>query len=468
MEVTIDGIPYVPKNSAKHKFGVAITTHNRKQECLETVEAVLETIPSSAPVFVVDDGSDEPFTTHHPITVVRNEVAQGIPAAKNRCIELLMDAGVDHLFLLDDDTRPIKGNQWWKPYIESEEPHLQYCWTHFSDGGSVPKMDVLYLDSKITAYGWSMGCMLYAERQVIERVGGMRLDFGKGMEEHAEWSRRIWNAGFTTFVHQDCDSAGLFYASDEHQSVKRSFTSKDRDLMLQRNIGLREKYWNTTDYIEYRTPYNVVLTSYFNGVDDPQRGQKWRADLKAIEPLEASLGDARFVIITDCLAHDHAQWVDATNEPAYKQRWISYSMWLRDHPEVGYAWLVDATDVRMLNNPFTSMRPGTLYCGWEPKPVGIPWIRQHGSAIAQWIEDNKHSMLLNPGVVGGDRATLQKLCKMMIDMWQMYPQADSMHEMAFFNYVVYEHFPWHLTGPQVATLFKFNVKADEHAWWAHK
>ncbi|EUA60279.1 putative phage protein [Mycobacteroides abscessus 1948] len=47
--------------------------------------------------------------------------------AKNRCIAELMDLGCDHLFLADDDVWPTV-DEWWKPYVESPEPHLSFQW----------------------------------------------------------------------------------------------------------------------------------------------------------------------------------------------------------------------------------------------------------------------------------------------------------------------------------------------------
>jgi glycosyltransferase involved in cell wall biosynthesis len=481
-QVIIDGIEYQPAQSIyRARVGIAVTTHNRHGVLAETLAAIEKYTPEEFPVIVVDDGSAEPATVPtspaDQFSAVRHQTAQGIPAAKNRCIDELMQRGVQHLFLFDDDTRP-DAEDWWKPYVEGAEPHYQYCWTHFKTSAAphqrgqqatraVPKMSVVYEDSKLRAYGWSMGCMLYVTADVVRRVGGMFPDFGKGMEEHAEWSQRIHNAGLTSFVHQDVQGSGpLFYASDEHGTVSRSFKWGDRNDLLARNEKLRLARIHSTEFVDYRTRKNVVVTSFFTGHNDPQRpASPLQADWKLLQPLMASIGDTELHVLHNCFDSD----INRVDAPlcAYRQRWLSEYQWLRDHPEVGYAFLVDATDVIMLNAPFEHMQPDTLYCGWEPKPVGNDWIRNHSQKVLDWVDANRQRALLNCGVVGGDRETLMRLCQKMNDLWIEH-DADPLHEMAFFNIAAYQ-LPHNLiAGPQVTTVFKANTKSDAHAWWAHK
>src|SRR5690606_3160073 len=128
------------------------------------------------------------------------------------CIELLMAAGVDHLFLADDDVFP-KDADWWRPYVESGEPHLMLTWgetAYFKRGD-------------LRGYPNPRGCLLYAERRVIDRVGGMDPAFGKWGSEHISWSDRIHSAGLTTCRYQDVEGAGdHFTALDRTESVKSS------------------------------------------------------------------------------------------------------------------------------------------------------------------------------------------------------------------------------------------------------
>jgi hypothetical protein len=468
--VLVDGVKYVPEQDFPAiRLGIGITTLNRQAVLDETLVAVQKFTPRNAAIVVVDDGSENPAVSPNSATAIRNDTSKGIPAAKNQCIEALMEAGVDHLFLLDDDTRPVREN-WWLPYVAGCEPHYQYNWTHFkSDNRPVPKMSVLYEDSKLRAFGWSMGCMLYVTRDVINRVGGMHPNFGLGMEEHAEWSQRIHNAGFTSFVHQDVPGSGaLFYASDEHGTVSASFSWADRASSLQRNEKLRLDRIDCDDFVEYRQQHDVVVASLFTSQTDPQRGSKLTPTLKHVEPLARSVESRTDYPTSLVVLHDIADEPGYIDAPlcAYRQRWLSEWRWLRDHPDVRYAWLVDATDVVMLNSPFAHMQPDTLYTGWETEPVGCTWLRSRSPKVSDWVENNAQRLLLNCGVVGGDRQTLMRLCQRMNDLWVSH-DADPLHEMAFFNIAAYEH-PNLVTGPQVTTVFRQEVNSDPHAWFRHK
>ena len=470
-QVVVDGIPYFPATA--HRYGIAVTTLDRHDILAETLTAIEKFAAPGTPVVVVDDGSAEPVVAPEWVTIVRHAEPQGIPAAKNAGIAALMDAGVEHLFLFDDDTRPADQDIW-DAYIGAPEPHYQYCWTHFASGTkrAVPKMDVLYQDSDVIAYGWSMGCMLYATADVVRAVGGMWPGFGRGYEEHAEWSQRINNAGLTSFVHQDIPgSARLIYASDEHGSVTRSVDWKDRTALIARNERLRLERANSVEYVEYRAVRDVVVTSYLVGQPDPQRSKPYPADLKAVAPLAGSVRD--LVLLTNIEAPDTTMLtpgasleVVPVDAPlvAYHQRWLSEFRWLRDHPEVRYAWLVDATDVTMLNDPFAAMQPGTLYCGWEPRTVGCQWIRDNSPERISFVDAMQHEMLLNCGVVGGDRASLMWLCQRMIHLWV--PDGP-LHEMVNFNIAVREHGRF-VTGPQITPPFKQGIGADDPAWFGHK
>jgi hypothetical protein len=323
-------------------------------------------------------------------------------------------------------------------------------------------MDVLYQDSGLIAYGWSMGCMLYVTADVVNRVGGMRWDFGLGMEEHGEWSQRIHNAGFTTFVHQDIpNSQTLIWAGDREGGVTRTLATDDRQALLAKNEKLAKSLRADESFIPY-TNRDCVITCYFTGQPDPQRsGRQMPPTATPIEPLGQSV-DAELVVLTDSIPGIHVE----APLVAYTQRWLTYWQFLRDNPNLRWAWLVDATDVRMLNSPWQAMKPGTLYCGWEPEVIGCEWIRSHSPNNLDWVDEHAQQPLLNCGVVGGDRKTLMRLCQTMNDLWAGGNKADPLEEMTLFNIAARRH--EYVTGTQVTTVFKTNTKTHPTSWWAHK
>lgn len=115
----------------------------------------------------------------------------GVAANKNTGIEFLMEAGAEHLFLSDDDCWPLMPQAPLK-HVEMGSLHSMVVWgksrlveehTGYAEGWA--------------EWNWPRGVMLYANHSVIREVGGMDERFGPGGHEHAEWSRRIHQAGLT-------------------------------------------------------------------------------------------------------------------------------------------------------------------------------------------------------------------------------------------------------------------------------
>jgi hypothetical protein len=160
-------------------------------------------------LILVDDASDTPVTESESFRTVRSDTRLGVAMSKNRGIAALMDAGCDHLFLADDDLFPTSG-AWWKPYVESPEPHLSHQSKNSAGRG----------DDKHFSVGFPLGYMLYAERRVIDEVGGMDPAFGAWGGEHVEWQRRIHEAGLTTWMYADVHgSDDLWHAETTSSTV---------------------------------------------------------------------------------------------------------------------------------------------------------------------------------------------------------------------------------------------------------
>src|SRR5690606_10487418 len=140
------------------KIGVAITTHNRYDVFQKTLSEWKRFLPSGAVLVVVDDASEKLV----PEATFRFEKNVGIARAKNKCFSLLQDAGCEHFFLSDDDTYPLV-KDWWKPYVESKEVHLNYIFEDFVSTATKRLNDtlLLYSDDDIKAYSHVRGCLCY-------------------------------------------------------------------------------------------------------------------------------------------------------------------------------------------------------------------------------------------------------------------------------------------------------------------
>lgn len=224
-------------------IGVGVTTFNRRELALDTLNHIYRYTPSHYPVVVVDDGSALPF----PGANHRNQKSQGIAAAKNHCLRLLMaDPDIEHLFLFDDDCHPTE-EDWWKPYVESGEHHLAYL----HDNMNPAVHTTVYDDGKIVARVRGTACMLYFTRHAIETVGGFRTEYGRWGFEHDDLSHRIMNAGLTRFPYQGVSNQHGIWNLDEHEHGHSSVTTQERASMIAANKKIFEKYrWDAT-YVPY-------------------------------------------------------------------------------------------------------------------------------------------------------------------------------------------------------------------------
>ncbi len=221
------------------RIAVCVSTYNRLDAFKTCIRHHRMHRVKDAAFFVVEDGgateSVGGWADH------RFPERIGIPRVKNRCLELAMDWGADHIFLFDDDCFPI-ADDWHLPYIQSGQNHL--CYTFLQ---SVGKVDGL----KIHALG--NGCMMYFTRHCIETVGGFDTDFSLGKFEHTELSHRIHNAGLTPYVFMDViGSDKLFHSMDEHDEVLRTMTNAEMDAQMKRNAPLFNAKRNDRHFKPYR------------------------------------------------------------------------------------------------------------------------------------------------------------------------------------------------------------------------
>lgn len=218
--------------------GVAVSTFRRPDILAQALEA-WDRHGGGVPLVVNRDSEDAP---------------QGSWAMKNAGIAALMDAGVDHLFLVDDDCWP-RSDGWWEPYVADPLPHLMWCWG---------KARRLTNDGHYTTWKWPRGVMLYAHRTVVDRVGGMRSNVGRWGVAHVEWSRRIHNAGLTPAPFVDLAvSSRLWHAEDMGRPGESSAELARRRQQLStipkaerppghERAALLQRYERSAEFVEYR------------------------------------------------------------------------------------------------------------------------------------------------------------------------------------------------------------------------
>lgn len=460
-------------------IGIGITVRNRPEVFRESFANIKKFAPRDAKIVVIDDASNEPLKE----ATYRFETNVGIAMAKNKCLELLDDC--DHIFLFDDDTYPLN-KDWWRPYVESPEPHLMYLFLDFKNRQALTDSKEIYRDSKLWAVSHPRGCMLYIERRVLDVVGGMDIRYGKWGHEHVDWSNRIYNAGLTSFRFADiAGSDELIYSGDEYETVETTVDYSVRRELLRQSDPLFRASFNSSEYMEYKEKKNdisgqknIVLTSYLTKHIDTQRGIRWDSDmLKAVAALAESCErvGCELVVLTDTndtfgrpTSYDR-KLVDSTINP-YFQRWLSQFQYLRDHPEIDNVFCVDATDVTMLKNPFLYTESGKIYCGDEPSLTANPWMINNGrdEPIRTFLLRYRNAPLLNCGVLGGSRDDVMRVCRdvatIYFDNGSKFPT-----EMGSFNYIIRTKYNDRIEfGRNVTTVFKEYDTQNKDSWICHK
>lgn len=485
MQVTIDGVPYAPASVVSSRIGIAISTHNRADVLKRALSQHMQHLPAGALVVVIDDGSKPAAVVPDGMRLLRHESSLGIVASKNASLTALMDAGCKHLFLWDDDAWPIADN-WHLPYIESPEPHLAYQFLDLAGANKLNDMAVLYRDDRHIAYTGQRGVMLYYHRSAIEKVGGFDPIYGRGMYEHSDLALRIHNAGLTTWAYGDVvGSEKLIHSLDEHEAVERSVPRPDRQALVERNVKIHNERRDTgvTGYVEYRQQRDVVITTLLTSQPDPQRGNKMQADPNLLQHWASSIAGAKAVVLADELTvppFDALLFkVPSVNMSPYFARWLHIYQHLREHPEYGFVWCTDGTDVEMLRAPWEEMEPGKVYVGSEPKTYADAWAKQnHPERIYQeFIKAHRNDVMLNAGLLGGTRADVMAFAHGIIRLyyriesyrfWKKEQAGAAVGDMIAFGIVAKSFGDRIVTGPRIHTIFKSDGVGKEYAFWRHK
>jgi len=485
MQVTIDGVPFVPASASVSRIGIAITTHNRADVLKLALDQHINHLPAGALVVVIDDGSKPSAIVPNGVQLLRHETSLGIVASKNASLTALMDAGCEHLFLWDDDAWPIADN-WHLPYIESPEPHLAYQFLDLAGVNKLKDMAVLHQDDKHIAYTGQRGVMLYYHRSAIEKVGGFDRVYGRGMYEHPDLALRIYNAGLSTWAFADVvGSEKLIHSMDEHEEVTRSIPRPDREALVKRNVAIFNDRRDSdyTGFASYGSNPNLVITTLLTSQPDPQRTGKMKPDPQALQAWADSISGALPIVLADELKESPTGAslfeVPPVNMSPYFARWLHVYQYLRAHPEYHLVWCTDGTDVEMLREPWSEMQPGIIYVGSEHKTYSDEWMKgnHHGKAYSDFIDQHRDEPLLNAGLLGGSREDVMAFAHRIIRQhylieshrfWKMETAPATLVDMGAFGMTAKYFGERIVTGPKVHTIFKTDGFGKENAWWKHK
>lgn len=434
----------------KGKIGIAITERNRYNDFLKSYNEIIKFAPKGAKIVVIDDASDIPFKE----ATFRFEHNVGIARSKNKCIELLEDC--EHIFLFDSDCYP-KVKDWHLPYINSGHKHLMYLFQDFPTGPQLNDSHVEYEDDEIKALSHPRGCMLYVHNDCINKVGGMRPEFGIWGIDHLEMSERIHNAGLTKYRFIDViGSENLIHSMDEHRQVVTTVKTQQRSIELKQSFGVYEKVKGSSDFVPYKSN-NLVLTCYFTTLIDPQRGHKWEYKPEILDTLINSVpGGVDFKCLSDHSSLHKLPMVSYVpkHDNPYLAKWIGFKDYIVAHPKYDNIAMLDGSDTEIMVNPFDYIDRDKIYCGYEPGFTNNEWLSYHHNIpLLNDLYRLGRLPLLNAGVLIGHRDIVLEFIYHMIDL--INTDQNVLTDMLYFNYILRKYFADRLVhGRKVTTVFK--------------
>lgn len=224
---------------------------------------------------------------------------------------------------------------------------------------------------------------------------------------------------------------------------------------------------------------DTVILTLLNRYPDPQYGGHWEASLDKLTVIDSLLAHGCHVtVLHDCLDGPGPDGVSLVEvDPnydvpnAYWARWKLISEYLTDAFSIGNVWCVDGGDVKLLRDPWSMMHRGILYIGSEPchgpnaRSLDFWWLGALHPSAREFIEQNKGRLLLNPGVLGGDRATVAEFAH---DVFEMYDTRD-LTDVSGACMVAYSD-RWKgrwITGDRVHTDY-WHKQDNGFAPWMHK
>ncbi len=227
---------------------------------------------------------------------------------------------------------------------------------------------------------------------------------------------------------------------------------------------------------------NLAMTCLFTSIDNPlcPLCDNYKPDVEMLRNWLASLEACNAYVLHDELTGE--QWyrgceiaavptsffqVEMSDENLFFQRWRHIYSRLVRATHVEFVFITDGSDVRMLNEPWSHMRPKTLYVGSEEDTISNKWIVDNHPTIRDLAKRAKNQPLLNAGLLGGDRITIMDFVDRLI--WRLDNSDGDLTDMAAFNLTLYEDWDGYVeTGYPVHTTFGKWVKKDKQAYWAHK
>ena len=243
-------------------------------------------------------------------------------------------------------------------------------------------------------------------------------------------------------------------------------------MLFLKNIRLRKKTWLGKSQQENRcadladlvvkhfSREQIILTTYFTGKRDPQRGggnqykpdkyenmKGWYDSLIAHHLNGIIFHDQLSKDFIDRYTNDHVHFEEYKLKKVYSlndDRFFCWCEWLEQHEEAEAVFCTDLFDVDFLGNPFSLMDPPKydLYCGDD----GGAEINDYVKTRMRWAYGKAFhvdKIKFNAGTIGGTRENVLRLFQNMIHDFEHAKRAKRKRQnvnMGVFNKCVHDLF----------------------------
>lgn len=221
-------------------IGLAIITHERPHYFNQCLESALKAMPDY--LVVIISGSDQGYETKG-VKTIRNTKRTWVAVNKNLGIKDLLEAGCNHLFLIEDDII-IKSKDVFNRYIEAGRLRgLQHL--NFAHHGPANEGGYQYSDGVVDYYPHCVGAFSYYTREAIEMVGLMDENL-VNCWEHVKHTKDLGDAGYTSPFSAFADVSGSKDLLTEIEgSIAGSSIRPTKEWKARMKKGL--DYWHSID-----------------------------------------------------------------------------------------------------------------------------------------------------------------------------------------------------------------------------
>lgn len=230
---------------------IGITTYyaaetRRAETTIKSIESLLSS-DFEGSIFVVDDGSawKGHLDALRAIGSTRIEIVEratngGVSRAKNTCLRLCMESGADLAVLADDDMEYVSP-AWFSVYADCMQSsgihHMVYsCYEHHRHKHRSMKhngVDVVNTEN-------TNGCLLFATRALVDRIGYFKVMTGKHGYEHVNYTRRAVRSGMAPYVADVPGSHELVRLMPCETTIPRGTPEFERNVLQNQREYLRD------------------------------------------------------------------------------------------------------------------------------------------------------------------------------------------------------------------------------------